>query len=262
MKKQDAFLARSQQAVATSAGPMDFPILYRDIGGVTALFRVDTDRVERQLAGTDLVPAPYLVGGKSVVGVAFFTYRDCTIQSYNEAALAVTAIPSSRAGYLRPLELLDFFRPMNRRAIGTYIMQLPVTTEQARAGGVEVYGYPKFVADIDFSLAGTAFTGVTRERETGLEIVRLEGRGRFGVSVPGGDVLTWSHLNGQRLKTHIEMEQTLKVFPGKGFRLTVGPSQHRMAQQLRALGLEGATPFMVLCGDAYRSVLPLGQPDF
>lgn len=259
MKRNDGFLDHVQHAEPTSAGPMDFPILYRDIGGVTALFLVDADRVQRQLEGTGLLVAPRMPGGKAIVGVAFFTYRDCTIATYNEAAVATTAIPASRVGRLRALEALDLVKPADGRDVGTYIMQLPVTTEHARAGGVELFGYPKFVADIEFTPRGDAFTGVARERESGEEIVRLEGRARYSLPVPGGDVITWSRLGGRLLRTHIAMEQALRVAPGRGFRLAVGRSRHPMAAQLRELGLDGARPFTVLRSDAYRSVLPLGK---
>ena len=47
---KDSFLERKQRAVETSAGPMDFPILYRDIGGMFAFFHVDAARVAREMS--------------------------------------------------------------------------------------------------------------------------------------------------------------------------------------------------------------------
>lgn len=258
MKRKDRFLDHRQQPAPTSTGPMDFPILYRDIGGVTALFVVDAARVEDLLEGTGLVVAPRLPGGKIIAGVAFFTYRDCTIASYNEAALAVTALPAAQAGRLPAMALADLLRPASKRRLGTHILQLPVTTEQARAGGVECYGYPKFVADIGFRIEGSRFFGVTREAGGGADIVRLEGRSRLGLPMRGSDVVTWSMLDKRLLRTEILMDQWLRVAPGHGYTLTVGPSQHPMAQQLQALGLDGAHPFVVMRSDHYRSVLPLG----
>ena len=40
---------------------------------------------------------------------------------------------------------------MAKRYFTAYVWQLPVTTERARRGGVDMYGYPKFLADISFS---------------------------------------------------------------------------------------------------------------
>lgn len=254
----DPFLARRQRAVQTSAGPMDFPILYRDIGGMSAFFHVDAARVARELADTGLTVVPPF--GRTIVGVAFFTYRDCTIASYDEAAVAVLARPKGRPGENSLASLMEMLRSSPRGNIASHILQLPVTTEQARAGGVEAYGYPKFVADINLNFDGNRFRGVVYEKETGEEIVRLDGRARLGVTVKAPDTVTWSSLDDQLLCTHIEMDGKLRLSVGHGFRLQVGKSHHPMAQQLRALGLDGKRPFMVARGDSYRSVLPLGEP--
>lgn len=254
----DQFLARRQRAVQTSAGPMDFPILYRDIGGMSAFFHVDAARVARELADTGLSVVPPF--GRTIVGVAFFTYRDCTIASYDEAAVAVIARPQGQAGESTLSSFMETLRTSPRGNIASHILQLPVTTEQARAGGVEVYGYPKFVADISLHFDGNRFRGVVREKETGEEIVRLDGRARLGVTVKAPDTVTWSLLGDQLLCTHIEMDAKLRLSVGHGFRLHVGNSHHPMAQQLRALGLDGKRPFLVARSDSYRSVLPLGEP--
>lgn len=255
---KDRFLDRPQRAVPTSAGPMDFPILYRDIGGFFAFFHVDAKRVSRELAGTGLAVVPPV--GRTVAGVAFFTYRDCTIASYDEAALAVIARPQGEPRERSLSALVDALRANPLSGIASHILQLPVTTGQARAGGVEVYGYPKFVADISVLLDGNRFRGIVIEKETGSTIVRLEGSTRLGVSVPGRDTVTWSCRDGQLIRTHIEMDQTLRLSPGFGFRLQAGNSHHAMARQIRALGLDGKRPFLVARSDHYRSVLPLGEP--
>lgn len=250
------FLQRLQTPVETSAGPMDFPILYRDTGGFMAFFKTDAEKVHAELAGTGLVAPSTL--GKAMVGVAFFTYRDCTIDFYNEAAVAVMVRPEAGTGH--GSALLDLFKPASKRQMATHILQLPVTTEQARAGGVEVYGYPKFVADIDVAFDGRSFRGVTREKETGDDIVRLEGSSRLGIPLPGSDILTWSIREGVLLKTHIELDARFHVSPGWGFQLRVGNSMHAMAQQLRRFGLESARPLMVMRCDHYQVVLPTGVP--
>lgn len=248
------FLKRQQTPVMTSAGPIDFPILYRDTGGFMAFFHADADRVQSELAGTGLVVSATL--GRAIVGVAFFTYRDCTIDFYNEAAVAVMVRPENNID--GGSAILDLTKPAAKRQMATHILQLPVTTEQARAGGVEVYGYPKFIADIDVAFDGRSFSGVTRDRHGGSEIVRLEGRSRLGIPMPGSDIVTWSILDGALLRTHIELDARFRLSPGWGYQLRVGTSEHAMAQQLRRLGLETARPLMVTRCDHYQVVLPTG----
>ena len=62
-----------------------------------------------------------------------------------------------------------------------------MTTEEARLGGVEIYGYPKFVADIDLKKAGDAFRCCVRAEEE--RIVTLQ------VSTLPTQLLSWEGLD-------------------------------------------------------------------
>jgi hypothetical protein len=81
---------------------------------------------------------------------------------------------------------------MVKRYFTAYVWQLPVTTERARRGGVEMYGYPKFLADITFA------------KENGILGCTL--------SEGGKNILT---LKGQTLKTSVEKVNRFKTFSVK-----------------------------------------------
>jgi len=62
---------------------------------------------------------------------------------------------------------------------GNYCLAMPVTSDMAMAGGREVFGFPKKMADIYFSRDGEAVRGWTERRGTRFMEVRAELNGRF-----------------------------------------------------------------------------------
>lgn len=93
--------------------------------------------------------------GRGLLSVSAYEFRESDIGPYNEVSISVpftldVATPMF-TGILRK-------GPAEPR---TYIHHLPVTTEIARAAGVELGSYPKFLAHIDF------------ERESGWVTCRL-----------------------------------------------------------------------------------------
>ncbi len=63
---------------------------------------------------------------------------------------------------------------MAKRYFTAYVWQLPVTTERARRGGVDMFGSPKFIADISFS-RGQGCAGL-HACEGGKNILVLKGQ--------------------------------------------------------------------------------------
>ncbi len=120
------------------------PVFYYDNTSITATYTASTAAVQSLLPHPDMKLVE-LYPGRCLVAFTAFEYRKTDIDAYNEFSIAF---------------LISFGKPqlpgltaawqMSRRRLSAYIWQLPVTTEIARVGGVEMYGYPKFLADIDF----------------------------------------------------------------------------------------------------------------
>ena len=88
---------------------------------------------------------------------------------------AMTAIFTASTDMVRRLlPGLTVLSMMARRYFTAYVWQLPVTTERARIGGVEMYGYPKFLADIVFVDEGNMLACTLSEG--GKDILTLKGR--------------------------------------------------------------------------------------
>lgn len=240
---------------ATSEGPVTLPILYYDVRNVVGLFAVPIAKARDVLAGTGLEPVT--AGRKrAVVGLSFYEYRRTTVGVYNEVGTAIFCVREGEP--TTSIAFADVLRSPAARALGVYVVDLPVTTAVAHAAGREIWGYPKFVTPISFRLEG-------REVDLGVEdpggagdICRLRGRLGRGVPAPPLSLVTYTHLHGVLLRTHIDVRGAVRVRASGSVRLHVGGSKHVMADRLRALGLEDARPFLTMVTDRFQSILHAG----
>ncbi len=144
------------------------PVFYYDTTSFSAIYTGATRCIKALLPHPSMKPIE-LYPGRCLVTFTCLEYRKTDIGPYNEV---VIACPIS-FGH-RPIPGVTAATQMARHSYTTFIWQLPVTTEIARAGGVEFYGYPKFLADIDFELDGEWIR--CDLTEGGDKILTLEGR--------------------------------------------------------------------------------------
>jgi hypothetical protein len=243
------------------------PILYYDASNVVALFSASATGAERLLRGTGLVPELGVLGDgtSALAALAFYQYRDTSLGAYHEVGTAILARPrDARARQLRgPLGLAELFAPMRWRTTGLFVVDLPVTTAAADAAGRDIWGYPKFVTDISFLLRGrdvesTVYEPGPTSGAHHAPIVTLRGQAGPGVRVPSPSLVTYTMLDGRLLRTCIDVRGSMNLRFAGSVKLEVGPCAHRMAENLRTLGLARARPAWVLETDRFQSRLPAG----
>lgn len=256
------FLNIPQKPVSTSCGSIDFPMLYSEVDGLFANFWIDYDLAAEKLAGTGLAPAvrPFSFGKKALFTLAFFEYRKCSAGVYNEVAVAIHAYPEKKGSAVK-LSPRDILKKPENRTIGTYIIDLPVTTDWAMAGGIEIYGYPKWVADIPLQFPKDGFDGRVVDPATNKDVIHLSGKFKLpGVKTPTMDIMSYSTLDNQMLKTAICTDGHLKNHSGRGFVLKAGNADHPTVETIKELGLDGTAPFAVNRSVNFRAILKLGVP--
>jgi hypothetical protein len=115
---------------------------------------------------------------------------------------------------------------------GGFVLHLPVTSRIARDGGREIFGYTKFVADMDFQKR-PAYQRVSMS-EGGAHILTLTVRQQGLVLKDNRPLVTYSVRDGDLLKTTIPSRAVyqLGLKPGCGV-LELG--EHEIADQLREL---------------------------
>lgn len=258
IEHQSSFFAVPRAARPTSGGPVDLPILYYDTSYVMALFFADRAAVER-LVGDDGVRPALTRGGRAVVALAGYDYRDSTVGPYFEVGLAIPVVP---AGARRGERWLQVLRNEEnpRRDLGFHVLHLPVTTPAADVAGREIWGLPKFVTGIDVRHVGRDIAVRVDDPAGGEPIMTLDGRAGPGVPSPALPVMLYSRLGGNLLCTTVNGRGRNTAYPGGRLRLRIGDSTHPMAATMRGLGLDGGKPWLVLAADAAQSRLNAGIP--
>ncbi len=251
----DTFFEVPKKQRKISKGQVDLPVLYFDTSNVLAFFLCPKKSVAKLLEGTGL-KAGLTIGKYSVVAISFYEYRKTSVGEYNEVGVA---IPVLKQGDVAPLSgVTDLFRDIEKRDLGFYVVDLPVTTELANAAGRELWSYPKFVTNIDFSLEKDRFHSKVLDPDSRALILSLDGRLGLGTTVPPLSPVTYSVHKKNLLRTMVNVRGNVKLSFPFGMKLTVGLSEHPMAKRLRALDLDGARPIALMSTDKFQSRLNEG----
>lgn len=121
------------------------PLFYRKARCFSAVFPAPLWRIRQALPDRRFVPAQ-VAPGVAAVQLSAFEYCDLDIPPYNEFAMCIPLV----SPHFLPLPGYNMLRQMLRKEYDVYFLHLPVTTEVAMRGGIDYYGFPKFLASIDF----------------------------------------------------------------------------------------------------------------
>jgi hypothetical protein len=138
------------------------PVFYYDNTSFTAIYTASTKKVRAYLPRADMHPAEFLPG-RCLVAFTAFEYRETDIDPYNEFSISVPMTLGKRG-----VPGLTVMSQMMKRCYEAYVWHLPVTTERARYGGVELYGYPKFIARIEITKGRNKIECVLSEKKTAI----------------------------------------------------------------------------------------------
>jgi hypothetical protein len=142
---------------------------------------------------------------------------------------------------------------MLRRSFPVYVWHLPVTTEIARAGGVEIYGYPKFIADIEFQRTeGWVECGLS---EQGTRILTLKGKALPTAKGKVVRYITYSIKDGIPLMTNVCINplEFAQSRSGNDAALEIGTG-HSICDELRSIDL-GKKPMIYQFSPANEAIL-------
>jgi hypothetical protein len=205
------------------------PVFYYDNTSMTAIYTASTEKVRRLLPLPDMHPVEAWLG-RALVAFTAFEYRKTDIDPYNEFSISFPITFRKKA-----IPGITVMGMMARRYFTAYVWQLPVTTERARKGGVEMYGYPKFLADISFFRENDALT--CKLSEGGKNILVLKGQKLKTVPENVNRFKTFSVKDGVPLAANVYMNpiEFGKSMSGKAAQLTLG--NHEIANKLQEINL-------------------------
>jgi len=191
------------------------PVEVRDASSWFATFAVPANAAQQLIAYSGLeVLRP--VPRRALVSLAFVRYVDSDLGPYHEVAVAVLV----RA-------------PGTGRRPGALIHQLPVNQAFTMEAGRSIWGFPKWMANIDVvTTPRSATCTLWHDREHVLTLT--VGRGvPLPARVPPVDAYSW--CGGTRRRTRWEMEPHGVRSRPTGAALVLG--DHALSAELKALGL-------------------------
>ncbi len=214
----------SSQTYEIQGQTLTLPCVVRDASSGSAMYMVDRE------AATRLCPDAFepieAAPGKTQATIVIVDYRDNDLGDYDEVGVVFFVKPKSNPD----------------AEMGSYIHILPVNQSFTCEAGCQIWGFPKSVEEIDF--------GYTENSATCK--LTMGGQHVLTLTVPrGGDGTTEeTEATGYTL---IEGVPHTNVFTrgGTGESTTPGGENvelvlgdHPIAEDLRSLGLEGATPLL------------------
>jgi hypothetical protein len=207
------------QEIEIAGRRVRFPVRYYEATTMGATFVAPLDRVQRVLPSSKLVPiqpAP----GMALVYLGAYSYRRIEgLAPYNEfGVMAPCTYKESTGAPSLP---------------GSFFYHLPVTTEEARLGGVEIYGFPKFVAEIEFEDGEQ--TCHCRVSEGGREIVSLQVN-KVPTVPETSESYCYTVKDGQLVRTRVQSQGEAGASEvGGGALFFLG--EHPVAEQIGALAM-------------------------
>jgi len=242
----------STRTIQTSRGPVELPVFCYDGSAVVAFFMCEHTKAAQKLDGTGLYPIEFSKG-KALASLGLFEYRESTLGPYKEGFLMIAVSPQPKMSFLN--KRFQFFVNAKHRKLGFYTLDLPISEELPLVAGREIWGVPKFLADISLAFSNDRFTGEVLLDSNGEKILSLESSFNKGMPFRFLDSMVYSNHQDSILKIISNFNCPVRIFRDKEARLRVGLIDHPMAHNLRDLGLDGENPFLLQSADKIEFIL-------
>lgn len=238
------------------------PASYHRVDSFQSVHLADHDAVAAVLPTDELHPVRWF-DGRAAVLVWALRYHEVTAMDVTDGLpgrtvrlapygeVCVVALVTRRP--VRPG--LAMLRPLMSGVSG-FVLSLPVTTHEAEEVGRAIFGYPKFVADMDF-VEDPANRRVTVS-EDGQEVLRLDVRPRGPVVPDTRDIVAYSVRDERLMRTTIRSQGHGQPAVGRrSGRLRLG--SHPVGQELARLSISPEAQRSLSHVDL-RLVLPWARP--
>ena len=217
------------------------------------------DAVRDILPCDDLYPIRWF-DGRAILAFGAFRYDHVSIDHADGASqmlapygeIAVVVLVSRGRSRVKGLGMLQAALGSG----GEFILDLPVTTAEARDAGRAVYGMPKFVADMDFTEEPGHRTVELWEQDA--HILTMEVRTHGPLMADHKPTTLYSVHDGQLIETVNRFQGYRQTGLGAGAG-TLVLGEHPVADRLRALGV-ATQPLIVGTYLDARIILPTGTP--
>jgi hypothetical protein len=207
---------------------VQMPVQVRSATASVAYYLVSAKAAQTLIQASGLRIAR-VVPGRTLCTIGTMDYRHNDLGMYHEVAITFFVQEPG----VRTLPLIGTPVSIARGGLAAYIHQLPVDAAFSCQAGQKIWGFPKFMAQIDIRHdRGVESTTLTVEGAHVLtQHVRIGGRRSFGER----EQVSYALRNGELHRTPSVMSGEGVGFRPGGARLELGV--HPIAEELRSLGL-------------------------
>jgi hypothetical protein len=155
------------QLTSEIAKNYDFPTFYGDVTCAIGIFFCDYDAAKAMMPHPSFVPVK-ATKGRAIVIFSCYEYKKVLgVAPYNEIAMTIPVMinPGFNPPIL-PLVMKAF------KNFGYYVFSMPVTSEENRLRGVNIWGLPKVTQDIDITFNNDTCTTIAKD-ENGIPYFEL-----------------------------------------------------------------------------------------
>ena len=206
---------------------LTFPIQVRAASSWAATYLVDLDAARALIGHTGLEPAT-AKRGKGMLVLPFVRYIDSDLDRYNECGVGVVVRHPGAPERNTVGRMLE----AGKGQAGVYIHHLPVDQEFTLAAGRQIWGYPKFMADVHITDEGSST--VCSVRADGRDLLELRVRNGHQFRIPPRALPTYTYMDGVLRRTRWDMPSQIGARIG-GAEITLG--DHAISGELASLGL-------------------------
>lgn len=220
-----------------------FPIRFRDVHYISALYRSNPSAIYEKLKGTGLKPALYF-RGSPLTAVGLIQYKDSDLGAYNEMIIAIPVVPENTGNKLQ--NWLDLYMPNNKKKVGQFIIHIPVTTQRSVDAGRILWGYPKIVLPISHNFNQHKINSHIWSEEKNSVLLEISGTSPFGIPIPSMDLMTYSFLGESMLKTFVDVHANMKWIPFSNLVINVHSKDHEICKDIIALDICNRKPVFTI----------------
>lgn len=226
---QDVCQKLSEEQFLVQGKTVKLPVKVNKAANAFATFLVDARAAQNWIAASGFEIAE-IFPGKAIMQLLAVDYMENDLGDYNEAGISFYV---RQPGAPKGLPVLSTIRDIIKGSAASYIHVLPVDQEFTMHAGRYIWGYPKWIADIDIAIDDKEF--VTRLSDQGKHIFTL--RCKMG----GRSKMTNQRQPSLAVRRGIAY-RTEGIANGSGVTFRMGGEapelgDHPIADELRKLGL-------------------------
>ena len=218
--------------------PIDFPVVVADASMLMNAFLVDAAVAQTMIRDSGFRVIE-LFPGKAILQLLFVDYRKNELGDYNEGAII---FPVLTPGEKEPFPFFGALKRLATGSVGNFVYRMPVDQEFTTHAGRYIWGFPKWVAQIDIVFGEKRASGSFFDE--GELVYSLAAKAGGTAKAKEQRAASLAIRDGKAWKSYGTTIGTALTFALGGEMPGIGDS-HPLALELRALGLPKRPLFTV-----------------